>query len=397
MPWTEKYRPVNFEDIKGQESSLKQIREFVENFKKGRKKAILLNGGPGVGKTTIAHVIANESNSEIFELNASDLRNKKKLDEILKPALEQKSLFSKGKLILVDEVDGITGQDRGGVTELIRLIQDSYFPIIMTANDAWAKKLSPLRKKVEMVDLKPINTNTIIDVLMDILRKESLFLNQNILRSIAERAQGDLRASINDLQAASRMRDPSSMTFDSRNKKIDIFHALKKVLQKRPNDEMLRIYDGVDMNIDEIILWAEENIPIEYSGTELARAMDLLSKVDVFRGRIFRKQYWRFLAYENIFLSYGISSAKKKEINKFTSYKKPSRILKIWLNNQRTLKKKSICIKYASHVHVGIKRAQREFPIIKEIINSNPSIAKELKLSVEEIDYLKKEITNSNF
>ena len=81
------------------------------------------------------------------------------------------------------------------------------------------------------------------------------------------------------------------------------------------------------MPIDEIILWVEENIPAEYQRRELKRAYDLLSKVDIFRKRIYRQQYWRFLVYENILLSYGVSSSKKDVKPGFTSYKKPTRIL----------------------------------------------------------------------
>jgi hypothetical protein len=59
------------------------------------------------------------------------------------------------------------------------------------------------------------------------------------------------------------------------------------------------------------------------------------------------------------------------------------------MNNQRTVHKKSISEKYAKIVHVGQKRAMHEFPIIKQIINSNEKIAKELKLTEEELEYLK--------
>jgi replication factor C large subunit len=149
------------------------------------------------------------------------------------------------------------------------------------------------------------------------------------------------------------------------------------------------------MSLDEIILWIEENIPTEYKGEELARAINSLVKADLFKGRIYKQQYWRFLVYENIFLSYGISAAKNplRELkNSFTSYKKPTRILKIWMNNQRTQKKKTIAEKYSKYVHVGLKRAMNEFSIIKQVINSNPAIKKELKLTEEEIEYIEKPI-----
>lgn len=395
MPWVEKYRPKSFSEIKGQDMALAKIKAYIEQFNlnklmKKNSKAIILHGPPGIGKTTIAHVIANEMKAEIFELNASDLRNKNKLNEILKPAIEQKSLISENKIILVDEADGISAVDRGGLSELIALIAISNFPMIITANDVWKRKLAPLRQKSELVQLKEIDYKAIKGVLFDVLRKENLFINDNIVTSIAIKAKGDLRAALNDLQSISRLKDPSMIELHERNKEVDIFNALKLIFKGKPNENTLKVFDSVSMPIDEIILWVEENIPAEYQGEELAKAYDLLSKVDIFKGRIYKQQYWRFLVYENILLSYGISSAKKGIKSGFTSYKKPTRILKIWLNNQRTAKKKSISKKYAELVHIGQKRAMHEFPILKNIIKSNVDIQEELRLDEDELAYLNK-------
>lgn len=389
LAWTEKYRPKKLSEIKGQSLVIEKLQALIKYFGI-KKKAIILHGPAGTGKTTLAHAIANELNAEIFELNASDLRNKGKLQEVLKPAIEQKSLTKERKIILVDEADGISTVDRGGLTELLSLIETTSYPIIITANDVWNRKLSTLRKKSELIPLKEIDYNIIKDVLFDILRKENLFVNNNVVTSIATRAKGDLRAAINDLQTASKMRDPSLITFDERNKETDIFNALKLIFKGKPTKETLQVFDSVKMPLDEITLWVEENIAIEYKGEALARAYDLLSRADIFKGRIYKQQYWRFLVYKNFFLSYGISASKKETNTNFTSYNKPTRILKIWLNNQRTAKKKSIAQKYAKQVHVGEKRAMREFPIIKQIIKSNPAIQKELRLNEEEIEYLNK-------
>ncbi len=390
MTWIEKYRPKYLEQIKGQDEAIVKILEFMKDFGK-KKKAIVLHGPPGTGKTTIAHAIAREKNAEIFELNASDLRNKGNLQEILRPASEQQSLIKKSKIILVDEVDGIAGrEDFGGVTELMSIIDSTTYPVIITANDIWKKNLNELRKKAELIGLKELTKKEITQALLEILEQEKIFLNQNIVEGITFNAKGDLRAAINDLQAVSRLKDSSSLILDERDKEVDIFNTLKKIFKENPSNSMLGDFEKVNMPLDEISLWIEENIPAEYNGKELASAIDSLSRADVFKGRIYKQQYWRFLVYQNIFLSYAISASKKYPKKNFTKYNKPTRILKIWMSNQRSLRKKSISEKYAKLAHIGEKRAMHEFPILKQIINSNPIIGKELKLTPEETEYLAK-------
>ena len=388
IPWTEKHRPKTLEEIKGQEEAIQQLKQFLKEFP-SKKKAVLLGGPPGIGKTTIVQALAKETNSELFELNASDLRNKSKLQEILKPALEQMSLIKSNKLILIDEVDGISGSDRGGLPELIRLIIETKYPIIATANDNWDRKLSPLRKVCELISLEEPNESIIKNLLIEILRKENKFLKMEILDLIISNAKKDFRAAINDLQTTAHLEKPEEVLVDERNKEESIFHILRQIFQEKATNEMLGLFDKLKMPLDEIIIWIEENIPNVYSGEELVKAYQRLAKVDLFKGRIYKQQYWRFLVYENIFLSYGIAASKKQEKTGFFKYKKPERILKIWLNNQKTAKKKSIAEKYSKKTHVGQKRIMFEWEEIKNILK-NPLVQKELKLDEDEISYLKR-------
>lgn len=406
--WTEKYRPKNLYEIKGQDEAIEKIKDYLDNFKSSKiRKAVFLHGPPGTGKTTLAHAVAHDTNSEILELNASDFRDKEKIQNILKPASEQQSFAYRGKIILVDEVDGISGYyDKGGVQELLNLIENSFYPIIMTANDAWNKKLSVLRKKSIMINLKEIDYKIIKQILFDILKKEGLFIDNRAITEITIKSKGDLRAAINDIHTLSKIQNPVLIIIDERNKEESIFNLLRHIFKEKPSAETARMLDSVSMSLDEIMLWIEENIPNEYKNEELARAYEMLSKTDIFKKRIYRQQYWRFLVYENIFLGFGVSASKLSRVpsktksgwvgpyqnskTTFTPYKKPTRILKMWLNNQRTAKKKSIAQKYARYVHIGEKRAMNEFPIIKQIIKSSSNIQNELKLNEEEIEYVQR-------
>ena len=173
-----------------------------------------------------------------------------------------------------------------------------------------------------------------------------------------------------------------------REKSQDIFNALREIFKIRVNDETINAYDNVDLEIDQISLWLEENIPLEYRGEDLARAFDALSRADVFKGRIYRQQYWHFLVYQNFFLTAGISTAKgaKNLHDRFTRYSPPKRILKIWRINQRDAKKKSIAGKFAELTHTGKKRAQNDFLLATLIMDDN--IIKQMDLSEDEIEYL---------
>jgi len=388
-PWCEKYRASCFADVKGQEMAIDKVKIFLKNFP--AKKAIVLYGGPGTGKTSLAYAIASELDAEILELNASDLRNKEQVAKIIGPASLQKSLFKKSKIILVDEVDGISTRDRGGLAELLVIVERSSFPVIVTANDIWQRKFSGLRRKCELVQLKDLDYKLILDLLNSICDRERCQINKDVLTSIAIRARGDLRAGINDLQIMARTGEQTFVKeLGERNKERTIFTALQHVFKNANLDsEMLNIFDEVNMPIDEIFLWVEENIPLEYKGVELAKAFDALSRADVFRGRIYHHQHWRFMVYEYFLLGPGIASSKKSNRTGWTSYKKPTRILKIWLQNQRAAKKKSICQKYARFCHISLKQAMKEFMLIK-IILQKPEIRGELRLSEEEVGYLDK-------
>ncbi len=384
--FVEKYRPKTTKEMVGQETAVREVENFLKNFPK--KTGLILHGPPGTGKTTLVHAIAKELNLDIFELNSSDLRNRLKLEEILKPASEQHSLFKSGKILLMDEVDGVTGTDIGGVPELIRILEKTAHPIIMTGNDIWDSKFSSLRPKCKLVEMKPISIENLIKVIHRVLNEEGIAENPHFLKQIAIKSQGDLRAALNDVHTYV-LSDQTNVDFlEDRHKDDSIFNILKKLFQDK-NDN-LNLFDSTHMSLDEILLWIEENIPREYKGKELAKAYLALARADVFRGRIYRQQFWRFLVYQNIFQSAGISHAKDKPKAGFTKYERPQRILKIWLNNTKTAKKKTISQKYARLVHCSVKRAMRDFYLIKNIILQNPETIKNLQLTDEEIEFIKR-------
>ena len=89
-----KYKPKKINDLIGVDREIKVLKDFILNFKKG--KALLIFGPCGCGKTSSIEILSNNLDLELFELNASNFRDKASIENILGSAIKQKSLFSKG-------------------------------------------------------------------------------------------------------------------------------------------------------------------------------------------------------------------------------------------------------------------------------------------------------------
>ncbi|MFH1399179.1 MAG: replication factor C large subunit [Candidatus Woesearchaeota archaeon] len=357
----------------------------------------MVYGNTGSGKTCSVHAIAHDLNYEVLEVNASDARNKEAINNLIGNASTQQSLFSKSKIILVDEIDGIAGrEDRGGVAALVSAIAASHFPIILVANDPWDKKFSPLRSKSLLIHFRTQPYTSIAAVLKRIAQAENLDIQEDILNRLARRAAGDFRAAINDLHTLAqtpKITEQDIAHLDERNQTETIMNALVKIFKTTDFDIAQSALQNIDENYDEVMRWLDENLPAEYTRPDdLYRAYDQLSKADVFNGRIRNRQHWRFLVYISAFLSAGVALAKAQKYPGFTNYKPSKRILKYWLAKRSNMQRDSIAEKIGLKTHCSKRQAIYNMAYFREMF-SNKAMAKditqELDLSKEETDWLK--------
>ncbi|PIN86565.1 hypothetical protein COV19_03510 [Candidatus Woesearchaeota archaeon CG10_big_fil_rev_8_21_14_0_10_44_13] len=399
--WTKKHEPRKSGDVEGQADGVKYLKDFVEHYKKHKKRSLILYGPVGCGKTVSVYVVAKELGLEIIEVNASDFRNEEGVNSTVGSASRQMSLFSKGKIILVDEIDGLSGtEDRGGINALAALIEKSAFPIICTATDPFDKKFANLRKSSEMMQFMPLDYNSIFNILAKICREEKISYKDDDLKSLARRIGGDARAAVNDLQmiaeAKKELRKEDLDELGQREQQDNMINAMLKVF--KTTDPMIAIsaYDNVPEDFDKVFLWIDENLPKEYEKpADLERAYDYVSKADVMFRRIRRWQHWRFLVYVNAYLSAGVAVSKDEKYKKFVQYGPTTRILKLWMANQKYHRRKAIAEKIASKTHSSAKRVITDtLPYFQEVFRKNKGygslIAEELDLSEEEVEWLRK-------
>ena len=395
MLFTTKYTPNKVSEVVGQQLAVSQLKNYVLNYKQQKQKAMLLWGPIGNGKTSSVYALAKELDYDILEINSSDLRKAENIKSFLDSALGQQSLFFKPKLILIDEVDNISGvKDRGCIPALLKAIEKSTFPVVLTANDPFEQKFKALKKACLMVEFSKLDYSHVAEVLKNVCTTEGISYDDKSINTLARQSDGDVRAALLDLHVCGSeitLEDVTSLT--DRKRTESILKALAIIFKSSTVENALPALNDVDSDMGEIMFWMDNNLPKEYlDSLSLYRAYEHLSRVDVFNGRIKKRQHWRFLAYMNNLLTAGISSAKDVRNKEFVKYMPTMRILRMWQAKMKNAKKKEIALKLAGYGHMSTKRAMEQIPYLQQMFKSKDcmDVAADLELSDEEVDWLRR-------
>jgi len=264
LPWPEKHRPRSIDQIEGNSDQLSTIKTWILSWKNRLpdKRAVLLVGPPGTGKTASIGALANDLDMEIVEFNSSDKRNKGSIETLVWRAASQQTLDGRPRIILLDEVDGLSGtSDRGGVGAIIKVIKSSVHPIMMTANDPDSPRLKDLFKICHVYKFDPIDEEGMKKVLTRIAKLNHAEVSQDILSQIIENSSGDLRAAISDLEAfAKRGTSPQSIDSAIRDVRRGTEETLRRLFMTTNPKLARRVLSESELDHDSLISWLEENL-----------------------------------------------------------------------------------------------------------------------------------------
>ncbi len=204
--WTEKYRPSNFEEIKGQENLIKRIKALVETK---NIPHMLFSGPAGVGKTTTSLVIAKQLHKEnwrnnFLELNASDSRGIDTIRIQVKDFAKTMGMHTEiPKIILLDEADALTKEAQQALRRTMETYSNSC-RFILSCNTP-SKVIDPIKSRCAIFKFKPLDKKEIEEIINNIAKKEGLKVDKEIIENLYNHCNGDVRQLQNILQSASSL------------------------------------------------------------------------------------------------------------------------------------------------------------------------------------------------
>lgn len=294
MMWSEKYRPKNLLEMIGNEEAKESYVKWIGQWKKGTKP-LLLVGPPGIGKTTMAMLGSKQFGYDLISLNASDVRSKQRIQEILNPVLGSTTILG-SPMIFVDEVDGIHGRsDYGGVEALIDILKEPTIPIILAANSDTSDKMKAIKKATTTIKLRPLSPRLMKLYLQEILRREGASLQIGTMIKLIMDSRGDIRSLLNSAQALVGGFEPQTdKSYETRDveESINAFFKAKSLDEARVILFMLRIDPQEKINA-----FYSSIITSPLQKDVLKEMLEIISEADMLYGKIVRNQEWRLLRY----------------------------------------------------------------------------------------------------
>jgi replication factor C subunit 1 len=332
--WTEKYRPTQLDEFVGNADAIDKMCDWFKKYKAkdtSIKRALLLSGCPGTCKTSIAHVMLRKYGYDVKEYNASDIRSKKLVEENLKKLITMTKVNMLDKKthqnpygIVMDEVDGMSTGDKGGIGQLISIInpirsktpikKDKHSsnkwipPIICICNNNYDKKISELKKDCMEIKFEKPTIFELCKVIDRITILEGINMTDSAKKFVAELSQGDFRRLVFLLQNFSNIKkqiiDINDIYeyYDVISKKtieLNSYEITNKIFSKAlPLIDIVRLYDSdkslLPMMIHEnyVKVIDSQNVKTDLKLQNCADAIDAIICGDLIEKVMYNTQNW---------------------------------------------------------------------------------------------------------
>lgn len=327
--WADKFAPKKQTEVVGNTTSISALTQWLKTWGRGSagskgtsknslRRAALVSGPPGIGKTTSTALVCRDLGFRILSVNASDSRGKSgsvrdgvagSLSSRIREYVTNQNLSfqnsSKKSVLIMDEVDGMSAGDRGGISELIELIKITRIPIICIANDRYSPRLKALCTHCLDLPYQRPNKIQIRKYLGSIAASEGLDIAQDVIEALVESNNNDVRSCLNQLQMQSLIDGQHPSTNASKKDvTLSVFQAADAILRANPRTALESRLNMSFQHGDLLPFFVQENYlnmrpsacPGEVERLNIiAVSAARLSEGDVFNQSINSSQNWSLL------------------------------------------------------------------------------------------------------
>ena len=348
--WTERHRPTSERQLEGNEVQRRKIRAWLDEWQNGtpRKKALLLVGPPGVGKTSVARAIAQDMGWNVIELNASDARNAAAIRKVATHGSTHRSLFHNPEakkqrtLVLLDEVDHLSGglrkvsQDRidnamqgedskgnpvslkgdsGGKAELLSMLAETRQPVILACNEimglwgsgsTWSSTRDRFTRFLQTITFDRASNEALRRIARRVLREEQFEFDDAAIEALVSANPGDLRALVRDLQVLSTTAEgvitkemvESQAYAGRRDTSEGVFPGLDKLYRATHAEDAVNIGRSIEKSPPDMINWVHWNNASLFPKSQFVhrgnQSLSVASKMFMgqYRSTAHRSWYW---------------------------------------------------------------------------------------------------------
>ena len=221
IPFAEQFRPNSIEEMVGQPHLFGKDKIFYKTINKNNIPNMIFYGPPGVGKTTVANIIAKNTDMLLCKLNGTTAS----LDDVKKVIDDSKSVFaSKGVLLYLDEIQYFNRKQQQSLLEYVE--KGLITLIASTTENPYFYIYPALLSRCTVFEFKPITKDEIKKGLERVIKLNKIKIDDDALDMLAVSSNGDMRKAINNLEVVYFALGNKKITLEHVNEIIDKAHIV---------------------------------------------------------------------------------------------------------------------------------------------------------------------------
>lgn len=228
-----RYRPQKLKDVVGQESAVQTLQNMLTA--KRIPHAILLSGGSGVGKTTIARILKQELNCADWDFKEVNAANDGGIDFVryIVENMGLRPMNGDCRIWLIDEAHALTKAAQGDFLKPLEDTPDHVYFFLATTNPE--KLLPTIRTRCTEINLSPLSPTHLTKLLNHVSAQEGKAVTAPVLKKILECADASARKALVLLHQVLNLADEKSqiLAIQSYDNVLDAFAIVKALLWQK--------------------------------------------------------------------------------------------------------------------------------------------------------------------